>query len=251
MDVLQRDLPRAEGIDARALCPAGGITGMVRLPMGFCIDGNEVTREQYGQWLAKSPSTTGQDPWCAWNSDLTPDSKCMAEQTVCQNPGCEKHPQVCVDWCDAQAYCKAMGKRLCGRIDGGASGFNDYENPARDQWFNACSSGGKSAYPYGDTYDAQACKGVERVGVGTVKTVEVATLSTCQSSTAGYAGVFDLSGNAAEWVNSCSGEKSGTDPCYIRGGGGEGGKVDLLCKTVYGIERRTALPTVGFRCCVP
>jgi sulfatase modifying factor 1 len=46
---------------------------MVRLPEGYCIDGTEVTRAQYQEWLNTSPSTAGQISDCAWNTTFIPD----------------------------------------------------------------------------------------------------------------------------------------------------------------------------------
>jgi len=77
-----------------------------------CVDATEVTRNQYATWLETSPSTAEQVDECLWNASFEPDATCMADSVVCA-ADCGEHPQVCVDWCEAAAYCVSAGKRLC------------------------------------------------------------------------------------------------------------------------------------------
>ncbi len=226
-------------------CPTSGGPTMVLLPQGYCIDSTEVTRDQYAAWLATNPSTSGQDTVCAWNSDFTPDEMCMGASDVCYGANCGGHPQACVDWCDAFAYCKAVGKRLCGKIGGGSNGHDDYADATKSQWYHACVSDGvNDAYPYGSAYDGQACNGVA-LHAGT--TVPVATLPNCQSPVAGYEGIFDLSGNLFEWEDSCD----QYDDCRMRGGAFIWGEDQLRCDSDIGGVRNGSGDLVGFRCCAP
>jgi formylglycine-generating enzyme required for sulfatase activity len=220
--------------------PTGG-PAMVKVAGGFCIDATEVTRSQYQAWLSTSPSTSGQPSYCSWNSDYTP---------ACEWPaGTEGgHPVVCVDWCDAVAYCQGVGKRLCGKIGGGSNVYEDYANEATSQWYNACTSGGQNDYPYGDALQRQACNGYDK-GIGT--TVETGSLSTCQSSSSGYAGVYDLSGNVSEWEDSCSGNSGSADDCRLRGGSFSVGVYSLRCGYVNYYSRDVYYDVIGFRCCAP
>jgi formylglycine-generating enzyme required for sulfatase activity len=93
----------------------------------------------------------------------------------------------------------------------------------------------------------EAPNGVEQ-GVGT--TVPCGSLKGCASPDAGYAGVFDLSGNAYEWEDSCGTTDAGpNDICYLRGSGYPDGGSRLACAITEWKFRNEVYPTVGFRCC--
>jgi sulfatase modifying factor 1 len=224
-------------------CVSRGGPSMVPLPQGYCIDSTEVTRAQYAAWLATTPSTAGQNSACTWNASFTPDATCMSGSNVCQS-GCDDHPQVCVDWCDAYAYCQGMGKRLCGRIGGGANGYAYYADVSQSQWYNACTSHDPTVnlYVFGPTYSGQVCNGPEYPS-GT--TVMVGSLIGCQSKVSGYQGVYDLNGNVWEWEDSCDGGAMQAG-CRIRGGSFAG---SLSCGIDASLNRIYPRSTVGFRCC--
>lgn len=190
----------AAGAGAEPTCPDAGAPTMVEVPGGYCIDSTEVSRIQYADWLATDPSFADQPTFCSWNDDYDPN--------CAWPPGDDPDlPVVCVDWCDAHAYCKGVGKRLCGKIGGGANPYADYADTTKSEWFAACSRGGSKTYTWGNAYNAEACNGGE-LSTDHVP-VAVGSLSTCQS----YAGVYDLSGNVWEWVDSC--DASVGEPTYV------------------------------------
>ncbi len=212
---------------------------MVLLPDGYCIDSTEVTQTQYRAWLASHPALPdATDDDCGWNTTYAP--ACTYLPRVCQGAACDSFPQVCVDWCDAYAYCRAVGKRLCGKIGGGPSEINDYGNASLSQWYNACSSHGALAYPYGDTLDETACNG------STDAPMPVGSLPRCQSPVPGYQGVFDLSGNVLEWVDSCS-EAGQSGGCGAHGG--DFGGAEPCAAFPFTPARDSAAIGLGFRCC--
>ncbi|MBI4957467.1 MAG: SUMF1/EgtB/PvdO family nonheme iron enzyme, partial [Myxococcales bacterium] len=100
---------------------------------------------------------------------------------------------------DGQAWCEARGKRLC----------------RESEWLRACGGPAGLPYPYGTSYDHAACNhdkayrpprwAAIRARTGPVASAEVARLDQSEPSGARAGcrspdGVFDLTGNVAEWV---------------------------------------------------
>jgi formylglycine-generating enzyme required for sulfatase activity len=250
--VLEHDA--ATDSDAEAQAPVGCMdtrpATMVMLPEGYGIDSTEVTRCQYQVWLDSKPSTSAQDAPCSWNTDFTPWN--IAGPASCAWPP-EKYgdgPLMCVDWCDAFAYCKGLGKRLCGKIGAGMNPYDDYADAAKSQWFSACSSGGKYQYPYGNTYEkGTKCNDSDRKKDPMTNYAPVGSLPECQSPDSAYAGVYDLSGNVLEWEDSCDGSTSGEEYCSVRGGSIADGEFYASCGRQGALKRRESWYGVGFRCC--
>jgi hypothetical protein len=216
---------------------------MVRLPQGYCIDGTEVTMRQYQHWLDSSPPTTGQiPPVCAGNVGFALDANCLKNDSAYVDAGFDDY-----------AYCRAIGKRLCGSRDGGSEDIDDVTKANVSQWHNACvSDGATNAYPYGVDYQPEACNGAYDPDAGTYATgipaVPVGSIQSCQSSVPGYRGVFDLSGNVWEWEDSCFEYDSRID-CAIRGGSFRDGTLD--CSHVGHQPFDQSWGNTGFRCCAP
>lgn len=186
-------------------CPVGRGPVMISVPEGYCIDTTEVTEGQYAAWLSTNPAatTTNQIAVCSENDDFE----------SARIRGNDNYPVVGVDWCDAVAFCTWAGKRLCGRIGGGAVEYYDGNGKASEsEWFNACTSHGTHAFPYGDTEIESRCNG----GLAGLSTVApVGDLQGCTSAVPGYEGIFDMAGNVMEWVNSCS---DAANYCRVVGG---------------------------------
>ena len=169
-------------------CPGRAGPTMVAVPgSNYCIDSTEVTFKDYRAFLAAADASAPQHPGCGWNTSFEVMSEVAGEP--------DNRPVRGVDWCDAVAYCQWAGKRLCGRIGGGSAPLDDLADPAVSQWYRACSMAGARLYPYGGSFTPGQYNGGTDSGV----TEPVHDRATCEG---GYAGVFDLSGNAREWEDS-------------------------------------------------
>jgi sulfatase modifying factor 1 len=247
----------AEAPDAKeARCPSGAPGPEMAListasAKHYCIDRTEVTQAQYQKFVTaagKDLSLIASIPECSWQKTF--------EVTVRpeDNPslyGCPKgeydpvakpdQPAGCISWCMAFAYCRWAGKRLCGRIGGGALSdrIADRNDAQQSQWFYTCTQGGKSAYQYGDSYQATcspaALEPVTKVSTG------------CTGQQPPYSEISGMSSGVSEWEDACAGED-----CNLRGGTfvnlPAGGQV-FRCDDSSCAVRGWMTPGVGFRCC--
>jgi formylglycine-generating enzyme required for sulfatase activity len=229
-------------------CPAdlpGPALVNVRAPQGctYCVDSTEVTNKQYSEFLAaEGTDTSGQGAECEWNNSY------QAQTSLGDD-----YP-VQVDWCDAFAYCKWAGKRLCGRIGGGSTPYGDRSTASASEWYNACSLGGTRTHPYGE-YQGDRCN------VASSGPLPVRSKPTCEG---GYSGIFDMSGNVVEWEDSCwstalAPNSNAANRCATRGGSwfalpGNYASFGTRCDFIN-TENRSVVPPEGqvgwpgVRCC--
>jgi formylglycine-generating enzyme required for sulfatase activity len=196
-----------------------------------------------------------------------------------------------VDWCDAVAYCKWARKELCGQIGGGPVAQASATDPVKSAWFNACSAQGTKTFPYGAIpYDATKCNGnglqsdagvpVEGlagtkdqrdIGFGYGSNQDDSLYAVAVSDVAGNVtnpdhracqggsvGVFQMSGNVAEWENSCDGPGASAN-CSVRGGSyaAHDAPAQLMCNADRKVVRMppaggagdALLKDIGIRCC--
>lgn len=225
------------GIDCGGATQKGSIMVPVHTKasaVAYCIDISEVTRGQYQNFLDSSPELNQPSP-CDNNTDFVPQGEWPPKNKE------KKLPVVYIDQCDAAAYCAWAGKRLCGAIGGGGTNLDGAADPAASQWMNACSDGGKLAYPYGTTYQSSSCNGLD---YGMFSPINIMTEASCEG---GVPGLFDMSGNVREWEDACSG-----DDCAVRGGSYKSsGAADgeLPCGNPIKMGRYSTDVETGFRCC--
>lgn len=225
------------------------------------IDATEVTRAAYEDFLNEKPALSDQVKGCQWNLTFEADEECMAQTTVCHEDDslpCDNHPQVCVDWCDAAAYCSSRGRTLCGALGSGdLVDFDEgYRKAGESEWMNACSAGGQVTRSAGDALPRNAATDCVYSGnkAAGKSTYEVGTHENCAFPGPGYDGIFDLVGNVAEWTNNC--EVSGSSGnentnCRPRGGAFDSTESEFSCAgtTSSNVPRSTTSAAIGIRCC--
>jgi formylglycine-generating enzyme len=229
-------------------CPGGGkcsatLPGVCERPPvkvgAFNIDATEVTRGQYDAFLkAKAGDMSGQIAACSWNATYTPTGGWPGY------PYQIEYPISLVDWCDAHAYCKWAGRRLCGKLGGGSFDLTVDSTGAGSQWVNACLPAAGGPYPYGSPFNVDACNGKNTSGASE----PVASYPECVG---GEPGLYDMSGNMAEWNDGCTGYTDADDACVTLGGafGSTNTGEYLVCSHGQGYRRDVTATWVGFRCC--
>jgi sulfatase modifying factor 1 len=224
---------------------------MVRADLGaqpFCIDSSEVTNAQYAAFLAAAGSqTSGQPTACTWNSTFVPGT----DGSPWPYPaGRDNRPVVNVDWCDARAYCKWAGKRLCGKIGGGSlTGWAAGADPPTSQWTSACGRAWQRDYPYGSTYKPTYCN-TSAPAESAQYIADVKSYPMCEG---GYPGLYDMSGNVEEWVDACDKNTGASDGCASAGTSTflDGlTPAEITCPdSFYSVPRNNKWVLLGFRCC--
>ncbi|MEN9796863.1 MAG: hypothetical protein RL653_559 [Pseudomonadota bacterium] len=170
----------------------------------FLLDVTEVTVAAYAECVATGECTPpGTGKYCNW--EVT---------------GREQHPVNCVDWSQADAYCQAQDKRL----------------PESSEWAHAASNGGKTKFPWGNTFP-----GLRRARwSSTVGTSRVGGYPAGANET----GILDLAGNVYEWMAND----------YGAGKEVRGGSWNIVAPAYLGVSSRVSFPVsardgvIGFRC---
>jgi hypothetical protein len=211
---------------------------------GYGIDGTEVTARQYRQFLESAAHrAVDQHALCADNTALSVYRNGDCESYAFDPEGAPDLPVVCIDWCDAHAYCRWAGKRLCGAVGGGPVP-QDVSSLRVSQWYLACSADGSNGYPYGREYEPGRCND-DSTGL-----VPVGSTPGCEG---GVAGLHDMAGNAVEFEDEQRFSSPGSYSFRLRGGdytSGDRARCDSHVRTTTG-GRSWAQPGTGFRCCSP
>ena len=136
-------------------------------------------------------------------------------------------PLTNVSWHEAAKTCADAGKRLC----------------TANEWKRACRNDNDympadgSSYPYGDEFDDRRCNTLDNA-----KSKNALAPSGAFGECSGPLGVFDMSGNAAEWVAS---------PGNARALGGfyQSGADESGCESDLSLDKDRKYLYTGFRCC--
>jgi len=188
---------------------------------GFCMDRTEVTAAMYTECVTRSqcsPAHTTAD----WPGIDPEDQKFDSQFCNGGRPEHGDHPINCVDWSQADAYCRAMGKRL----------------PTEEEWEYAARGTDGRTYPWGDAAPSasllNSC-GDEFVAMG--ERLGRPGWSKMYSGSDGWEstapvgsypdgaspfGVLDMAGNVWEWTSSWYsqdyGSPRGDEKHVMRGG---------------------------------
>ena len=190
------------------------------------VDRTEVTVGEYRECVKAGKCTEPGRQWKTCNWSPAAGSR-------------ELHPVNCVTHDQAAAYCAWRSKRLV----------------RNDEHTAAVSGNASRRYPWGDALPSaellNAC-GAECVAAGAGPTSMFGasdgfvTTAPRGSYVAGQSseGVFDLSGNVAEWV-----EDPTTGSSLVRGGSfADADAADVSAAGAHAVSLDATLPTIGFRC---
>jgi|WetSurMetagenome_2_1015567.scaffolds.fasta_scaffold01719_12 formylglycine-generating enzyme required for sulfatase activity len=198
----------------------------------FQIDKTEVSSAQYDSCVAAgacTPAHYGDGTCVIWTGQG------FKNVRVPRNFRNARYPAVCVTWFQAQAYCRAHGKRL----------------PTEAQWEYAALAGRRANYAWGDEppsprrCPSPPARHPERTG----------------SFAPNPWGLYDMTGNVWEWTadhydpdyyaSARQSDPQGSDVGQyrvIRGGGWYSGPQQLRVKNRQWFEPNFGEVSIGFRC---
>jgi formylglycine-generating enzyme required for sulfatase activity len=224
---------------------------MVRVPLpdggSFCIDSTEVSNTQYWAFIRAAVPFSQQPPICAWNDSYSQGYGLLPADNL---------PAVLMDWCDARAYCAWAGKRLCGKIGGGhiplgsSPTFNPVD-PLKEEWAYACTAGGTRVYPYGDVYEKTGCVTLDYASdpVYLDSEIRLRPSREAKKCQGGFPGLYDMGGNASEWVDESYNETGKSDTVIRFGADFAAGEGDTKCIYRESDTRDGGDGGTGIRCC--
>ncbi|TNE49931.1 MAG: hypothetical protein EP343_10400 [Deltaproteobacteria bacterium] len=141
-------------------------------------------------------------------------------------PGAGRRPRTRVSFYTAKKLCEKKGKRLCTELE----------------WERACKGGRNYRYPYGNKFSPNKCNTRNSSGANRSVTGS-GRFRGCRSR---Y-GIFDMSGNAAEWTSSRY--RGSSSSRTVRGGAANRPDWDVRCASRRSMSPSSSKSTVGFRCC--
>jgi formylglycine-generating enzyme required for sulfatase activity len=148
--------------------------------------------------------------------------------------GKENCPAVGVSWEEADAYARAVGKRL----------------PTEEEWEKAARGTDGREYPWGNNFDPSLCNSAEKPTLGTED------VGKYRGGASPY-GCMDMAGNVYEWTSSWYNAYPGNTSIekdygqifkVLRGGSYTSNKYDLRCASRDYDRMKSSKTDYGFRC---
>ena len=224
---------------APTISPAAASSGeeWVEIPgAGYALARSEVTVGQYARCVEDGGCATYKLGGIEWKE------RPWSEHPKCvwaRREGHEDLPMNCVDWHQANDFCRWVGGRL----------------PSKEEWIREASDGGRRAFPWGDEPptceravmdDWQTFEGfADRKGCGTQDVWPVCSKPAGSS----VHGLCDLAGNVNEWTSTQ--ELQETPPRYNLGGSYENPGASLRADFLLINPTGFRIHTLGARCLRP
>ncbi|MGQ0384896.1 MAG: formylglycine-generating enzyme family protein [Gammaproteobacteria bacterium] len=192
--------------------PAAGAAGaereaaVVRIPRAFAIGRHEVTRAQYGRFIADSghEPRAGCRTWDPALSRFNDDARRSWRDPATPAVALDGHPVACVSFTDAQAYVQWLARESGAR----------YRLPSEAEWEYAARAGAPALRHWGDE-PAQACLHANTYDLTAQAQYRLgwpaagcrdgfADLAPAGQFPANAFGLHDTIGNVREWVQDCA-----------------------------------------------
>ncbi|MBL8610592.1 MAG: SUMF1/EgtB/PvdO family nonheme iron enzyme [Myxococcales bacterium] len=226
-------------------CPGPGRGPAMARVGNVCIDRTEVSNAHYLAFLNdKAKSTAGLPAPCTNHTPTAGSTVPGACPSKARADG--RFPVSCVTFCDATAFCRWSGRRLCGAL-----GSGDRVSPAAnigysvDEWTHACGAAKGDLYAGGGKPSNACALSLDELPDGFVPYgAHEVDLKRCE----GPAGVFDLAGNVSEWVNACNTDNT---KCRVAGESYSWADPDDPGRCTYADDDPplAVYTDLGFRCC--
>jgi len=197
----------------------------------FWMDETEVSRAQYGEFLAATSSGAAD----GFNLDVCKGHNDSFQVNASVDLADGTRPVGGVDWCDAAAFCKWAGKRLCGTYESAGLTVSEFES--------VCTNGTDGSFRSSEEF--ALAKGTCQGGASGPATVN--GMPACITPTE----IQNLVGNVKEWTAECDGPGHDAQ-CRFRGGSYQctsSSPETWGCAGKASLARSKAFDDLGFRCC--
>jgi len=223
---------------------AGATPNMVAFVQPLCVERTEVTVARYAACVAARKCSP---PGAAASAPGLPAAEAAYLSTRCNGTAAERsrHPVNCVDWHQANAFCRSQGRRL----------------PTAEEWtWAARGRDEERRYPWGaeapdetrvDACGSECVADLKKAGRTSAQLFAGSDDAPATAPVGSYPdgdsrdGLHDMAGNVWEWTAS----RAGAGTYTLRGGGWRESSEAQVRVGASQVQPGTArLPDAGFRC---
>ena len=169
----------------------------VTITRPFAIGAYEVTRDEYSRFVRETKHGSSTES-CLVNEGHRWENRAGQDWRNLDFAQSPRHPALCISWEDATAYVSWLSART----------GEDYRLPSAAEWEYAARAGSSAPWYWGDDVDIQC-----RYANGADMATDFPWRTTCNDGHAGTSlvgsylandfGLYDMIGNAWEWVQDC------------------------------------------------